>query len=82
MNPDYTLLATLLQARLDTIANTQLRDTNPELQLKQLQEVSESIQNWHKQNRSEIPAQLRHFLTQSSLSKALDYIHTENLTKA
>lgn len=72
--PDYSLLKSLLQKRLTTIADTELRDTDPALQLTQLQEVSESIQQWHSQNRDNIPSQLNHFLQQSSLSKALEYL--------
>jgi len=79
MTTDFQHISKLLQFRLDTIANTELRESNPELQLQQLQEVSENIQIWHKKNRSNLPAQLNHFFTQSSLSKALDYIKKENL---
>ena len=68
--PDYPLLQTLLRRRLDVIGNSELRENDPQLQLSQLQEVSEAIQSWHAENRSSIPSRLNHFLQQSSLSKA------------
>lgn len=79
MNPDYVTLAKDLQQRLDVISNTELRDSNPEEQLRQLQGVSEKIMAWHKENKRDIPSQLNHFLQQCSLSKALDYLHSERL---
>lgn len=79
MKPDFQALSELLQTRLDVIANTQLRESDPATQLKQLQEVSESIMAWHQQSRGNIPGQLHHFLQQQSLSKALDYLRAEGL---
>lgn len=79
MTPDYQTLADALQTRLDTIANTELRDSNPEEQLRLLQEVSEQIFAWHIENRGNIPAQLNHFLQQQSLTKALDLLKTSGL---
>lgn len=79
MTPDYKALAHDLQLRLDVISNTDLRDSNPEEQLSQLQAVSERIMAWHKENKGNIPSQLNHFLQQCSLSKALDYLQTEQL---
>ncbi|GAA5494055.1 hypothetical protein Rhal01_00211 [Rubritalea halochordaticola] len=72
--PDLQQLADLLRMRLSIIGNTELREQNPEEQLRQLQQVSESITAFHKEHRGHLPAQLNHFLTQSSLSKALDFI--------
>ncbi|MFC5049796.1 hypothetical protein ACFPK9_04105 [Rubritalea spongiae] len=79
MNPDFSKLAELLQTRLDVIANQELRETNPSEQLHQLQSVSEQITSWHQQHRGNIPAQLHHFLQQQSLSKALDFLKSEQL---
>lgn len=79
MQPDYIALQTALSTRLEVISNTDLRDSDPELQLKQLQEVSELIMAWHKENKGYIPSQLNHFLQQCSLSKALDYLQSEGL---
>lgn len=70
---DYKLLQSLLEKRLTVIADTDLRDANPDEQLQQLMQVSQEITQWSEQNKG-IPQQLNHFLKQSSLSKALDYI--------
>lgn len=70
---DYSKLKNLLEKRLEIIADTQLRDTNPEEQLRQLQSVSEDITRWTNEAKG-IPQQLNHFLKQSSLSKALEFI--------
>jgi len=72
--PDYPQLITHLETRLSVIADTELRKVNPELQLQQLQEVSEQINQWHTDHQSSIPAQLNHFLTNASLVKALEYL--------
>lgn len=79
MTAAYQQLASQLQQRLDIIGDAELRVNDPDGQLRQLQEVSESIVAWHKENRGQIPAQLNHFLQQSSLSKALDYLKSEGL---
>ena len=72
--PDYTQLRNHLKIRLETISDTQLRDSDPEKQLQMLQQASEAISDWYEINKSQIPARLNHFLKQSSLSKALDFI--------
>lgn len=72
--PDYNSLRELLQRRIAIISDTALRDRDPAEQLKQLQHASEAITQWHADHRGDIPAQLNHFLKQSSLSKALEYI--------
>ncbi len=77
--PDYQQLKTLLLRRLEVIENVELREHNPQMQLAQLQEVSEQIQAWHQSNRSSLPSQLNHFLQQSSLSKALEFLETTPL---
>jgi len=74
--PDYPTLRELLQLRLKIIADTDMRENQPEKQLQQLQDTSEKITAWQVENRSEIPAQLNHFLKQSSLTKALEYIES------
>jgi predicted phage-related endonuclease len=70
---DYTKLKSLLERRLEIISNTQLRDSDPDEQLRQLQSVSEDITQWANETKG-IPQQLNHFLKQSSLSKALEFI--------
>jgi len=42
---NYDQLKQLLTARIDTISNQDLRENNPEQQLKQLQSISEDIQD-------------------------------------
>jgi len=72
---DYAGLQSLLERRLAIIADQTLRETNPEEQLRQLQEVSEQITHWA-DNTKGIPRQLNHYLKQSSLNKALEFIRT------
>ncbi len=72
---DYKSLQALLEKRLQIIANTDLRDANPDEQLQQLIQVSQKITQWTEKNKG-IPQQLNHFLKQSSLNKALDFIKT------
>jgi len=72
--PNYDALRRILQLRLEVISDSNLRENDPEKQLQQLQDASEKISAWHTENRGQIPAQLSHFLKQSSLSKALEYI--------
>jgi len=72
-SPDYQPIKSLLELRLRVISNTQLRDSDPEEQLRQLQSVSEDITQWADETKR-IPQQLNHFLKQSSLNKALEFI--------
>lgn len=66
-------LITLLERRLEVIGDAEMRENDPAEQLRQLQEVSESIQKFHDSKREKIPVRLRHFLENSSLNKALDW---------
>ena len=75
--PEFKELEILLEKRIATISDTQMRDENPDEQLRLLGELSGKITEWHSENKSRIPAQLNHFLKQSSLSKALDYLKHE-----
>jgi len=70
-------LATLLEQRLAVIGDTALRDRDPGAQLRQLQEVSESLVEMHGRlkNRGKVPPRLDHFLTQCSYGKALDFVN-------
>ena len=79
MTAHYQALAETLKKRIEVISDTELRDSNPQQQLRQLQQARESIQAWHSAHRGNIPSQLNHFLQQSSLSKALDYLESEGL---
>lgn len=73
LSPNYQLLQVFLEKRLEIISNTELRESNPSEQLRQLQHVSEEITAWTNETKG-IPQQLNHFLKQSSLSKALEYV--------
>jgi hypothetical protein len=70
-------LAALLEQRLAIIGDTALRDSDPKTQLRQLQEVSESLVELHGKLKGEgqIQPRLDHFLTQCSYSKALDFVN-------
>lgn len=74
MKPEYQTLKELLEQRLTVIGNHQLRDTNPDEQLKQLKKVSESISELHQKISADIPPRLRHFLENCSYDKALDWL--------
>ncbi len=71
---DLESLAALLQRRLQIIADHDLRSQNPQEQLRQLQEVSESIASAHEALRRSLDPRLNHFMTQASYDKALAYI--------
>jgi hypothetical protein len=77
VNPAFATLQTLLRQRLETIADHAFRDRDPAAHLAALQRVSEALTAEHSRLRPLLPAQLNHFLTQSSLSKALDYLENE-----
>ena len=66
-------LVALLERRLAVIGDAEMRERDPEAQLTQLQEVSEAIAAFHETKCDRIPIRLRHFLENSSLSKALDW---------
>ena len=64
-------LIEMLERRLAVIADTDLRENDPESQLTQLQEVSEAIMAFHEDHRDSIPIRLNHFLENCSFDKAL-----------
>lgn len=64
-------LIEMLERRLAVIADTDLRENDPESQLTQLQEVSEAIMAFHEDHRGTIPIRLNHFLENCSFDKAL-----------
>lgn len=74
---DLRELATLLEQRLAVIGDTALRNRDSEAQLRQLQEISESLLKMHGELKSEgkVPPRLDHFLTQCSYGKALDFVN-------
>lgn len=75
----YHILADLLTQRLAVIADTELRENDPDEQLKRLMTVSHAITQWHTDHRKGLPQQLNHYLIQCSYSKALDFLRGENL---
>ena len=67
-------LQTLLQQRLNVIADHSFRDRDPAAHLAALKEVSEAIQAFATAHHHEFDAKLRHYLAQSSYQKALDHL--------
>ncbi len=64
-------LIEMLERRLAVIADADLRERDPDAQLAQLQEVSESIMAFHDDHRGQISIRLNHFLESCSYDKAL-----------
>jgi hypothetical protein len=71
---DLAHLRTLLQRRLDLIADHAFRDRDASAHLEALKNVSEEIMAEHQRLRTQLPPRLNHFLTQASFSKALEYL--------
>ncbi len=67
-------LATLLQQRLDVIADTRLAKHDPAAHLGKLKEVSELVFDLQHNLVGRIPVRLQHFLEQCSYNKALAFI--------
>lgn len=76
MDPAYEPLRQLLHRRLEVIADRDLRERDPALQLRMLQEVSEAIAAEHARLRPHLPSRLNHYLSQASLQKALDWLES------
>lgn len=67
---DYAKLKKLLKNRLDIISDSDLRENEPEKQLKMLGEVSAKIDSWKEAHRETIDKRMLHFLDNYSLEKA------------
>jgi hypothetical protein len=67
-------LATLLQKRLDVIADREFRERDAEAHLAALREVSEALDATYQAMKPQLPARLRHFMEQASYTKALEYL--------
>ncbi|MEM9282610.1 MAG: hypothetical protein AAGA96_12350 [Verrucomicrobiota bacterium] len=67
-------LIELLQKRLEVIGDKELRDSDPDEQLRQLQAISEAISAFHHGNQGVISPRLNHFLGNCSFDKALDWV--------
>lgn len=79
MKKKYQELADSLQQRLDVIADQHLREKDPDEQLRQLQEVSETIVRLHQELAPELKPRLAHFLESCSYDKALAWLKAEEL---
>ena len=78
MDPsDLNELSALLNRRLGTIADADLRERDPERQLALLQEVSEAIAAFHAHHRGAVPPRLNQFLQNCSYQKALEWVEAE-----
>lgn len=67
-------LRSLLERRLEVIADHAWRDRDPTGHLDALREASEALTAWTREHRTEVNAQMRHFLANASYQKALDYL--------
>jgi hypothetical protein len=74
MNASFLNLEKLLEQRLQIIADHAALDRDPVAHMDQLKSVSEALLKEHEALRGKLPAQLNHFMTQASYSKALDFI--------
>ena len=70
-------LATLLKKRHEVIGDAALRESDPDAQLEQLKNVSETIFSKHEALKGRIPPRLEHFLSGCSYDKALAFIENE-----
>jgi len=75
--PILTELAALLRRRVTIIADHEWREDDAAGHLEALKDVSEEIAAWTREHRTEVDSQLRHYLANSSLQKAL--LHVEEL---
>ncbi|MEM7146787.1 MAG: hypothetical protein AAF591_16765 [Verrucomicrobiota bacterium] len=73
---EFQILATLLEQRLDVIADHAFRDRDPDAHLEALKSVSEEILAWHTRHHDQLPPRLEHFLAGSSYQKAQAYVQS------
>lgn len=66
-------LIALLEQRLAVIGDAELRESDPDAQLEQLKQVSESIFDLQGKLKGRIPFRLEHFLESCSYDKALGW---------
>lgn len=74
--PDLQPLHALLTRRFAIIADHPWRDAEPDAHLGALADNAAAIAAWLDAHQHACPPQLRHFLTRSSLAKALDWIES------
>ena len=68
---ELTELIEMLERRLNVIGDGEMRESDPDRQLKELQSVSEAIMAFHQTHRGVIHNRLNHFLENCSFDKAL-----------
>jgi hypothetical protein len=73
-NASTHALASLLQKRLDVIADKEFRERDPQGHLAALREVSEALDATYQALKPQAAPRLRHFMEQASYSKALEYL--------
>lgn len=78
MNAPLSELADLLEKRLAVIADHELRENDPDEQLRQLQSVSEKIVERQGELAGDLSPRLAHFLENCSYDKALAWIRGGN----
>jgi len=81
MNAEFSSLHALLKRRVELISDHTFRDADRAGHLAALQQVSELLGNEHLRLRPILPPRLNHFLQQASFSKALDYLHENQLAR-
>lgn len=69
-------LTEMLKRRVAIIADHAWRDRDPDGHLAALKDVSEKISAWTAAHRTEVDAQLRHYLANSSFQKALAHLES------
>lgn len=69
-------LTDLLRHRVEIIADHAWRDRDAAAHLQALQEVSEKISAWTLAHRTEVDAQMRHYLANASYQKALAHLES------
>lgn len=67
-------LINLLRRRLAIIEDHTWRDRDADAHLQALQDISESISAWTAAHRTEVDAQMRHYLANASYQKALAHL--------
>jgi hypothetical protein len=78
MNPEFATLRSLLNRRIELIADHAFRAADAPGHLASLQQISELISQEHLRLRPLLSGRLAHFLQQASYSKALEYLDETN----
>jgi len=81
IDPSTQELATLLEKRLEVIADRPFMQRDAEGHLAALREVSQAIDALFGQLKPQLAPRLRHFMEQASYAKALEYLRQESAGK-